>query len=33
MLRGHFKPNLQYTNVNSETRIGSFGLKGWVSSF
>lgn len=33
MLRGHFKPNLQYTNISSKTRIGAFGLKGWVSSF
>ena len=32
MLRGHVKPNLQYSLVNSKTRIGSFGLKGWVSS-
>lgn len=32
MLRGHVKPNLQYSLVNSKTRNGSFGLKGWVSS-
>ena len=28
VLRGKFKPNLQYTNLNSKTRIGSFGIKG-----
>jgi len=28
MLRGHIKPNLQYTNISSKTRNGSFGLKG-----
>jgi hypothetical protein len=22
---------LDYTNLNSKTRIGSFGVKGWVS--
>ena len=33
MLRGHIKPNLQYTNISSKTRNGSFGLKGWVSSY
>lgn len=27
ILRGHFKSNLQYTNLSSKTRIGSFGLK------
>ena len=32
MLRGHVKPNSQYTIINSKTRNGSFGLKGWVSS-
>ena len=32
LLRGHFKSNLQYTNLNSKTRIGSFGLKGWINS-
>jgi hypothetical protein len=24
--------NLQYTKLNSKTRIGSFGIKGWISS-
>lgn len=28
MLRGHVRPNLQYTNISSKTRNGSFGLKG-----
>ena len=32
MLRGHVKSNLQYSLVNSKTRNGSFGLKGWISS-
>lgn len=32
MLRGNIKPNIQYTNVNSKTRNGAFGLKGWISS-
>lgn len=32
MLRGHVKSNLEYTIINSKTRNGSFGLKGWVSS-
>ena len=28
ILRGNFKPNLQYTKLNSKSRIGSFGVKG-----
>jgi len=32
MLRGHAKSNVQYTNLNSKNRNGSFGIKGWVSS-
>ena len=28
LLRGNFKPNLQYTKLNSKSRIGSFGVKG-----
>lgn len=32
MLRGHARSNIEYTNVNSKTRNGSFGLKGWISS-
>ena len=32
ILRGHAKSNIQYTNINSKNRVGSFGIKGWVSS-
>ena len=32
MLRGHVKSNSQYNLINSKTRNGTFGLKGWVSS-
>jgi len=28
ILRGHVKSNIQYTNINSKTRNGSFGIKG-----
>lgn len=31
ILRGHNKSNVQYSIVNSKTRNGSFGLKGWIS--
>lgn len=31
ILRGNITPNVQYTLINSKTRNGSFGLKGWVS--
>lgn len=31
MLRGYLRPNLEFTKLNSKTRIGSFGIKGWVS--
>lgn len=31
LLRGNTRPNLEYTKLNSKTRIGSFGIKGWVS--
>jgi hypothetical protein len=33
MLRGHVKSNLQYTKLSSKRRIGSFGIKGWISSY
>lgn len=33
MMRGHVKPNLQYTLINSKTANGSFGLKGWLNNF
>jgi hypothetical protein len=32
MLRGYVKSNSQYTLINSKTRNGTFGLKGWISS-
>ena len=32
LLRGHAKFNVQYTKLKSLRRIGSFGLKGWISS-
>jgi hypothetical protein len=31
MLRGHIKSNVQYSIINSKTRNGAFGLKGWIS--
>lgn len=31
LLRGNLKSNIQYTKLKSKTRIGSFGIKGWVS--
>jgi hypothetical protein len=33
MLRGHMKSNIQYTNINSKTPNGAYGLKVWVSSY
>ena len=33
ILKGNLRSNLQYTQLNSQTRIGSFGLKGWVSGY
>ena len=32
ILRGNTKSNVQYSLVNSKTRNGAFGLKGWISS-
>lgn len=32
LLRGYAKANSQYTLINSKTRNGTFGLKGWISS-
>lgn len=32
LLRGHDKSNVQYTKSNSKLRIGSFGIKNWVSA-
>lgn len=31
ILKGNLKSNIQYTKIRSKTRIGSFGIKGWVS--
>lgn len=32
ILRGNIRTNLQYTKLNSIVRIGSFGIKGWISN-
>ena len=32
MIRGHMTSNVQYSIINSKTRNGAFGLKGWVAS-
>jgi Mitochondrial ribosomal protein (VAR1) len=31
ILRGYIKSNVQYSMINSKTRNGAFGLKGWIS--
>jgi hypothetical protein len=31
LLKGNLRSNVQFTKLNSKTRIGSFGIKGWVS--
>jgi ribosomal protein S3 len=31
MLRGNIRSNIQYSIVNSKTRNGAFGIKGWIS--
>lgn len=31
ILRGHLKSNVQYSLINSTTRNGAFGIKGWMS--
>lgn len=31
LLKGNLKSNVQYSKLNSKTRIGSFGIKGWIS--
>jgi len=31
VLRGNFKSNLQHTVINSTSRVGAFGVKGWIS--
>lgn len=32
LLKGNLKSNVQYTKLTSKSRIGSFGIKGWISS-
>ena len=32
LFRGYNKSNLQYTKLGANIRIGSFGIKGWISS-
>jgi hypothetical protein len=31
ILRGYLKSNIQYSIINSKTRNGAFGIKGWIS--
>ena len=31
LLKGNLKSNVQHTKLRSKTRIGSFGIKGWIS--
>ena len=31
ILKGNLKSHIQYTKLKSKTRIGAFGLKGWIS--
>ena len=31
LLKGNLKSNVQHTKLKSKTRIGSFGIKGWIS--
>lgn len=31
LLKGNLKSNVQYTKLASKSRIGSFGVKGWIS--
>jgi hypothetical protein len=33
LLRGNFKSNIDYTSLNNNTPLGSFGIKGWLSGF
>jgi hypothetical protein len=32
LYRGHFKPNVTYSVINSKRRVGAFAVKGWMSS-
>nr|YP_002970834.1 ribosomal protein S5 [Arthroderma uncinatum]ACR19605.1 ribosomal protein S5 [Arthroderma uncinatum] len=31
LIRGNIRPNLEYTKLNSVTRVGAYGIKGWIS--
>lgn len=33
LLKGNLKSNLQYTKLASKSRIGSFGIRGWISGY
>jgi hypothetical protein len=33
LLKGNLKSNVQYTKLASKSRIGSFGVKGWISGY
>ena len=33
MVRGYMKSNIENTLLRSETHVGAFGLKGWISSY
>lgn len=33
VLRGYVKSNLQYVNINSYNRIGTYGIKSWISAY
>ena len=33
VLRGYVKSNLQYVNINSYNRIGTYGIKSWISGY
>jgi hypothetical protein len=33
LYKGYKKSNIQYSNINSKTRNGSFGLKSWINSY
>lgn len=33
LLKGNLRSNLQYTKLASKSRIGSFGIRGWISGY
>jgi len=33
LLKGNLKSNVQFTKLNSKSRLGSFGIKGWVNGY